>query len=292
MHYGIIATWEMAFEGIKKGFELIEKNFSSEQALEKAIMDVEDNPEFSSVGFGGLPNEFCEVELDAAFMNGDTLSIGGIAGIKNFSNPVSIARSLMKNRFNNFLVAEGAEKYADLNGFKRKNMLTENAMKQWNLRREKVMKEGLSPYDGHDTVGMVALDFKKTICCATSTSGLFMKLKGRVGDSPFFGSGLYADSDIGGATATGLGEDIMKGSISYEIVRNMEIGMSPQESAEKAVFKLHKKLSDKRGKAGDISVVCMNKDGDFGAATNIDDFSFVVATDKQPLKVFKLNRFF
>ena len=278
----------MALDGITQGAKMLEQGLSSEDAIEKAVKIVEDNPLYKSVGYGGLPNEQCEVELDAAFMDGDTLGFGAIGGIKDFKNPVSIARKLSKERFNCFLVGSGAEEYAEKNGFERKNMLTEEAIEDYNRRRKEIIEKGLSPYDGHDTVGMVALDMKGKMCTATSTSGLFMKKRGRIGDSPVPGSGFYVDSEIGGAVATGLGEDLMKGSISYEIVRLMGEGYNPQEAAEIAVAKLNKKLINKRGKAGDISVICMNTKGQWGAATNIKGFSFVAATEDQEPTVYTL----
>src|SRR5699024_448156 len=120
------------------------------------------------------------------------------------------------------------------------------------------------------TVGMVCLDETGKMTAATSTSGLFMKKKGRIGDSPIIGSGFYVDSQIGGASATGLGEDLMKGCISYTIVQLMEMGMHPQKACEKAVFDLDLKLKQRRGQAGDLSVIAMNCKGEFGVATNID----------------------
>lgn len=103
-----------------------------------------------------------------------------------------------------------------------------------------------------------------------------------VGDSPICGSGFYVDSQVGGASATGLGEDLMKGCISYEIVRLMKEGMHPQEACEKAVNELDKKLKARRGKAGDLSLIAMNNKGEWGVATNIEGFSFAVATASQP----------
>ena len=126
---------------------------------------------------------------------------------------------------------------------------------------------------------MIALDSEKKMVAGTSTSGLFMKKRGRVGDSPLSGSGFYVDSEVGGASATGLGEDLMKGCISYEIVRLMKEGYHPQEAADKAVEDLNSELKKRRGKAGDLSVVCLNNKGEFGVATNIDGFSFSVMTD-------------
>lgn len=105
--------------------------------------------------------------------------------------------------------------------------------------------------------------------------------KGRVGDSPIAGSGFYVDSSVGGASATGLGEDLMKGCISYEIVRLMAEGMHPQAACEKAVNQLDHRLKERRGHAGDLSLIAMNNKGEWGVATNIEGFSFAVATENQ-----------
>lgn len=286
MSWAIIGTWRMALEGIEEASRLLEENKSSLDAIELAVKMVEDHPEYRSVGYGGLPNQDCQVELDAAFMDGETLSIGAVGGIKDFKNPISIARSLMNNEYNNFLIGQGAERYAHRMGFERMNMLTEYSRNEWKKRSEEIKLDNLTPYDGHDTVGMVGLDKEGKMAVATSTSGLFMKKPGRIGDSPLAGSGFYVDNDIGGASATGLGEDIMKGCISYEIVRLMGEGLDPQEAAEKAVNMLNQRLIHKRGKAGDISVVCMNNRGQWGVATNIDKFSFVVARENEEPTVY------
>lgn len=289
--WGMIATWRMALEGVIEGAEILTNDGNAADAIEKAVKNVEDNPYYISVGYGGLPNEEMEVELDAAFMNGTTLDFGAIASIKDYANPVSIARSLSTDKVNNFLVGEGAAKYAHRNGFERKNMLTDRSKKHFKnkIHQLTVSDHKLSPYAGHDTVGMVALDADGLMTSATSTSGLFMKKPGRVGDSPVIGGGFYVDSEIGGATATGLGEDLMKGAMSYEIVQLMGNGLSPQEACEQAVDKLDKKLKERRGEAGDLSVVAMDKEGNYGAASNIDDFSFVIATAKQEAEVFVVD---
>ena len=279
MKYAMIATWRMAVEGITSSKQILEKGGTAGDAIENAIKMVEDYPFYKSVGYGGLPNEDCEVELDAAYMDGDTLDIGAVAGIKDYKNPISIARKLSKERFNCFLVGAGAEAYAHKEGFERVNMLTDRAKMHYQKRRKETIEKGLSPYDGHDTVGMIALDSEKKMVAGTSTSGLFMKKRGRVGDSPLSGSGFYVDSEVGGASATGLGEDLMKGCISYEIVRLMKEGYHPQEAADKAVEDLNAELKRRRGKAGDLSVVCLNNKGEFGVATNIDGFSFSVMTE-------------
>lgn len=284
--YGIIGTWRMAIEGITKGREVLEKKGCAGDAIETAIKEVEDFEFYKSVGYGGLPNEEMEVELDAAYMDGTTFDVGAVGAIKDFANPVSIARRLSKEKVNSLLVAEGAEKFAHKEGFQRKNMLTERAKIHYCNRVKELKDQEISPYSGHDTVGMVCLDMDGNMTAATSTSGLFMKKRGRVGDSPICGSGFYVDSRVGGASATGLGEDLMKGCISYEIVRLMKEGYHPQEACEIAVNNFDKELRERRGKAGDLSLVAMNNKGQWGVATNIEGFSFVVTTENQEPTVY------
>ena len=290
--HGIIATWRMAKEGIEQGFEQLNQNGKASDAIETAIKAVEDFPYYKSVGYGGLPNEDQVVELDAGYMDGDTFDVGAICAIKDFANPISIAKKLSEEKVNNILVSYGAEKYAREHHYEEKEMLTDRAKAFYRKKKKELEQQAqeLKPYDGHDTVGMVCLDENGTVVAGTSTSGLFMKKPGRIGDSPFVGSGFYADSEVGGATATGLGEDLMKGCISYEIVRLMKEGLTPQEACEKAVNDLDASLKKRRTVAGDLSVVAMNNKGEFGCATNIEGFSFSVATSDVEPTVYLVTR--
>lgn len=288
--WAMIATWRMALEGVSEGAQMLQDGKDAGDAIETAIKAVEDFEYYKSVGFGGLPNEEMEVELDAAYMDGTTLDVGAVAAIKDYANPISIARRLSKEKVNSFLVAQGAEKFAHKEGFERKNMLSERAKIHYHNRVKETQELELTPYSGHDTVGMVSLDQSGHMVVGTSTSGLFMKKAGRVGDSPVAGSGFYVDSSVGGASATGLGEDLMKGCISYEIVRLMKEGKHPQEACEIAVNKLDSELIERRGKAGDLSLIAINNKGEFGCATNISGFSFVVATELQKPTVYLVER--
>lgn len=276
----MIGTWEMAFDGINKAAKILDANGTAGDAVEVAIKEVEDCPDYTSVGFGGLPNELGEVELDAAYMNGKTLGIGAVAGMKDCKNPISVARLLSKEKFNSFLVGEGAEKFATLNGFEKKNMLSNKAKAQYEKRKKDIVEKNLSPYDGHDTVGIIGLDKSGHMVVGTSTSGLFMKKAGRVGDSPLSGSGFYVDEGIGGASCTGLGEDIMKGCLAYEAVRRMSEGFSPKEIAQTLVDEFSKKLEECQGKAGAMSIIVMDKNGNWAIGTNVE-FTFVVASESE-----------
>ena len=159
-------------EGITKGSELLKEGGDAGDAIETAIREVEDFPYYKSVGYGGLPNEEMEVELDAAYMDGNTLDIGAVAAIKDFANPVSIARSLSHEKVNCMLVAEGAEKFAHKQGFERKNMLTDRAKAHYRKRVKEIKQQELKPYSGHDTVGMACLDGNGKMTAATSTLSL------------------------------------------------------------------------------------------------------------------------
>ena len=278
--WGMIATWRMAYDGVKEGVALLKDDGMAGDAIETAIKAVEDYPYYKSVGYGGLPNEHGVVELDAAYMDGDNFDVGAVAGAIDVKNPISVARKLSADTFNIFLVGNGVREYAQKEGFELKEMLTPRAQKLYEKRVKEIREQNLSPYDGHDTVGMVVLDTHGKMVSATSTSGLFMKKEGRIGDSALSGSGFYVDSEIGGATATGLGEDLMKGCVSYEIVRLMGEGLSPMAACEKAVTSFTDKLKRRKGKAGAFSVVAMNQAGQWGIATNVE-FSFVVATAKE-----------
>lgn len=272
----IIGTWKMADKGLKIGSKILSDEGTSYEAIEKSIMEIENFPFFKSVGYGGLPNERGIVELDAAFMRGDNFSIGAIAGIKDFKNPISIAKKLSENKFNSFLIGTGAEEYATINNFERMNMLTPKAKKTWEARVKEVREKNLSPYDGHDTVCVIALDKNQKMAVGTSTSGLFMKKAGRVGDSPLSGSGFYVDDEIGGAAATGLGEDIMKACLSLRTIFEMEKGLSPMEAAQKVIDEFSEKMKKAGKKLGAVSVIALDNKGNWGIGTNVE-FTFAVS---------------
>lgn len=279
--YGIIGTWSMATLGVKNAQPLLEKGDTAGNAVEEAITGIEDYPYFKSVGYGGLPNSAGELEMDSAFMDGDSFQIGAIAGVKDIANPIKVSRSLSTKRVNNFLVARGAEEYALEQGFTPKTMLTKRAQGMWEKRRQEVAKTGrLTPYDGHDTVCVIAVDQQNSMAVGTSTSGLFMKHPGRVGDSPQAGNGFYVDSEIGGVAATGLGEDMMKRPLCFETLQLMQAGYPVQEALNKAVYNFVDLLEKRNGQVGEFSYIALDKDGNYACATNVD-FQFAVATAEE-----------
>lgn len=280
--WGIISTWSMSFDGNQIGGDILKKGGFAGDAVERLANNIESNPIFRSVGYGGLPNEDGVVDLDAGYMDGTTFEFGAVSSMRGFLHPISVARKLSKEHLNNYLCGDGAEKYALYHGFEQKNLLTEESKKLFLEKKKENQREQPMVYRGHDTVGIVALDVNGNICTGTSTSGLFMKAQGRVGDSPLIGDGFYCDSEVGGAAATGVGEEIMKGCLPHEIVLRMKSGEKAQEAADHALHNLQGRLTKIKGSAEDMSVIAMDKYGDFGISTTIGTFSFVV--QKEGLK--------
>lgn len=275
-NYVMVATWSMAYEGLTDQYEDIKNNTKEiNLAIVDSIKGIEDYPFYKSVGYGGLPNRHGRLQLDASFMEGDSLKVGAVAAMEGFANPIEVAYKLKDLKFNSMLAGRGAEEYALLNGFEQKNMVTKRGLELYNERVKETLEKDLSPYSGHDTVCILGMDTNASISVGTSTSGLFMKETGRVGDSPISGSGFYANSDSGACAATGLGEDIMKTCISYETVRLIEGGRTAQEASDIAIQKASEMLTRKYGSCGDISIVCCDKAGNYGSATTTDEFSYV-----------------
>lgn len=272
----MVATWSMAYDSLKAEYESLKNEKRTiNRAIVEAIKVIEDYPFYKSVGYGGLPNRHGRLQLDASFMEGDTLKVGAVAAMEGYANPIEVAYRLKDLKYNSFLVGRGAEDYALANGFEQKNMVTQRGIELYNQRKLEIANTELSPYTGHDTVCILGMDKSGSISTGTSTSGLFMKETGRVGDSPISGSGFYANSDSGACAATGLGEDIMKTCISYEAVRLMEEGKKAQEAADLAISKAKGNLLKHYGKHGDISIVTCDRNGNFGSATTMDEFSYV-----------------
>ena len=242
-------------------------------AAEAGIHRVESDPEVQTVGKGGFLNAKGELELDAAVMDGNTLKTGAVCGVRGFEHPVTIARAVMERTRHNILIGTGAEEFAREMGIEECGMealIAPDAVEVWKNNQ----------IHGHDTIGVVALDETGKMVAATSTSGASMKIPGRVGDSPIIGSGFYVESGVGGAVATGLGEDIMRTCCSFRVVELMRSGMHPQQAVEQVVRTAHETILRHGGKPDCIALVCMNAEGVWGAACNHQDFTYAFASSE------------
>lgn len=277
--FAIIGTWKMSFSGVAEALEQLKNGGYAGDAVQHAVMSVEDDPSYMSVGYGGLPDYDGHVMTDAAYMDGNTLRFGAVMSAENIRNPIRAARALCGREINCVLAGRGAEQFAVEVGLPVRDMRTAESMKQW---REALQQENrkIDAYNEHDTVCVLALDKNGSLVAGTSTSGLFMKRPGRVGDSPIVGSGFYADIRYGAAAATGLGEDIMRGCLSYEIVSLMRGGYSAQKACETALKEFSERKIQLGEDAGSISVIALSPSGEFGAATTLPVFPFAAGNEQ------------
>lgn len=239
---------EVVKESATEGYSLLKNGSSAIDAVVHAVKILEDHP-FFDAGRGSYLNEEGEVEMDAGIMEGDTLFIGAVAGIKRVKNPVELAKLVMEKSPHNFLIGEGAEEFGKKYGIEFAPFdyfLTERLIQIWK-----------GQYG--DTVGAVALDDTGHIAAAVSTGGTQNKHRGRVGDSPLVGSGFYAN-DIYGAVSTGIGEDIMKVVMSFRIMLYY-----PSISLDESVKKVIEDLAKANGKAG---IIALDRNGNISFGYN------------------------
>jgi isoaspartyl peptidase/L-asparaginase-like protein (Ntn-hydrolase superfamily) len=277
-NWAIIGTWPFALQGVEALSGRLATGVNAVDAAVEACLMVEDDPEVDTVGLGGIPNAQGEVELDAAVMDGTSLEIGAVGGVRHHKNPILIARELLYHPSHNMLVAQGAEAFAQGRGIPQASALTEKAKARWQQLKDK------AEHTGHDTVCFLTLS-QGRLAAAVSTSGLGLKMPGRIGDSPLPGSGFYADDEAGAAAATGMGEEIMKGLLSFRAVEHMRLGLSPQAAAEKSLLDAHMRLLRAGKKPGNMALICLDKLGRLGAACNHQHFAFAAASAGQPPKL-------
>jgi beta-aspartyl-peptidase (threonine type) len=232
------------FEAILSGFEILDRDGDAVDACEAAITVLEDNPIFNA-GTGSVLTLDGRCEMDAAIMKGNNLEAGAVAGVTNIKNPIKLARKVMEETDHVLLAGEGAERFAKFMGFESYDPITERRRKEWKELRKK-LAEGKStrwpkiskllkkhPELLTGTVGCVVLG-KGEIVAGTSTGGVFLKLFGRVGDTPMLGAGTYA-TPFAGASATGIGEGIMRTLLAKTVCDFIRAGLSAQKAAEAGI---------------------------------------------------------
>ena len=280
----VISTWAPNVKANKVAWEVLAKGGRALDAIEKGVMVTEADPDDTSVGYGGLPDRDGNVTLDACIMN-ELGGCGSVMCIENIMHPVSVARLVMEKTQHVVLVGRGAFEFALKNGFKKENLLTLNSEKIWKewlktskynpMDTMKHMKDKRAPgsIDNHDTIGMLAMDVNGNLSGACSTSGMAFKMKGRVGDSPIIGAGLFVDNEVGAATATGVGEEVIRICGSHTVVESMRYGKSPLEACQIAVERMHK-LRKNHLNDMQIGFIAVNKSGEIGAFALNEGFTY------------------
>ena len=252
----------------ERALEIFNEGGSALDAVEKGINVTENDLRNSSVGAGGIPNAAGVVQLDACIMDGPTHKAGSVGALEGIANAVSVARRVMEKTRHVMLVGAGAKAFALEQGFREQDLLTPEQKRRW----EEWQKKQSPRPQGHDTIALLALASDGTVAGGCSTSGLGYKMPGRVGDSPIIGSGLYVDNDIGGAGATGIGENVMRFCGSFMVVELMRSGLHPVEACAETIRRIMRKHPP--GTNLSINFVALNKKGEFGAAGTGQGFEF------------------
>jgi N4-(beta-N-acetylglucosaminyl)-L-asparaginase len=266
----VIATWDVK-NATKKAWDLMNNGMSSLDAVEQGCMIEEADINNQSVGKGGHPDRNGQVTLDACIMNSNG-DCGSVVYLKNITHAISVARKVMEETPHVMLAGNSAENFAYSLGFKKDNLLTSKSKKDWINWKKTSKYKPIINIENHDTIGMLAIDKNGNISGGCTTSGLAYKMSGRVGDSPIIGSGLYIDNEIGGAVATGLGEEVVKTVGSFLIVELMRNGYSPQKACEEAVNRIvSKRNSDYRN--FQVGYIAVNKLGETGSYSIHNGFS-------------------
>ncbi|WP_046745440.1 isoaspartyl peptidase/L-asparaginase family protein [Kordia zhangzhouensis] len=268
----VIATWNVP-NATTKAWEVLQEGKSALDAVEQGVMVEEADEKNQSVGKGGLPDRDGNVTLDACIMNKDG-NYGAVVCIENIKHPIAVARKVMENTPHVLLAGNGAKQFAIESGFTPEDLLTESSKKAWEEWKIKSEYKPIINIENHDTIGMLAIDKNGDISGACTTSGLAYKMQGRVGDSAIIGSGLFVDNEVGGATATGMGEEVLKTVGSFLIVELMRQGKSPQEACEEAVKRVVKKSPNY--KDFQVGYIAVNKKGETGAYCIHEWFNYTV----------------
>lgn len=289
---------------LQKGMDILQSGGDTLEAVVAAVTVVEDDPNDDSVGYGGLPNEEGEVELDASCMHGPTHRAGSVAGVRRIKNVAKLAKTVLERTNHVMLVGDGARRFAVAEGFPEENLLTEHSRKIWlawkastsfnwrpgidspEWKPAAALREHIAPIFGDEqallaravevildpptgTIPCMAVDAKGDISAVTTTSGLSWKIPGRVGDSPIIGAGCCVDNEVGAAGSTGKGEENIKISGGHTIIEMMRQGKSPKDACLEALARIVRHYKNDKKKLGTFHIYfyALNKDGVHGAAS-------------------------
>lgn len=279
----VISTWQHGVAANKVAWEVLSKGAYSLDAVEASVRVPEADPNIITVGNGGIPDADGKVTLDASIMD-EKGRAGSVAYLQHIKHPISVARLIMEKTPHVMLSGKGALKFALDNGFEKEKLLSKSQKANW--KRWKKEKKQFSNKinienqleENHDTIGMLAIDTEGRISGACTTSGMGFKMPGRVGDSPIIGAGLFVDGEVGGATATGTGELVMKTLGSFLVVEFMRNGMSPARACEEAVKRIVKKIPDYQ--KHQVGFIALNTKGEYGAFCIQPGFNYAIKSNK------------
>ena len=298
----VVSTWDFGKAANAEAWKILQANGRALDAIEQGARITEADQSNKTVGYGGYPDRDGRVTLDACIMD-EHGNCGSVMCLEHIKHPISVARLVMEKTPHVILVGEGALQFALANGFKKENLLTpdsEQAWKEWlkksqyspimNIENQSYNQNVPGPdffpgsIDNHDTIGMLALDSQNNLSGGCTTSGMAFKMHGRVGDSPVIGAGLFVDNEIGAATSTGVGEEVIKCVGSHLVVEYMRQGYSPQEACKKVVERIAKR-DPQKAKTIQIGFLAIDKQGNYGAFALQKGFSYAVKSANQEIVI-------
>jgi N4-(beta-N-acetylglucosaminyl)-L-asparaginase len=293
----VISTWNVGLAANKGAWEILGKAGRALDAVEKGVM-VTEAEQSCCVGLGANPDRDGFVTLDACIMD-EHFNCGSVAFLERIKHPISVARRVMEKTPHVMLVGSGAQQFAIAEGFPlEESKLSPEAQKSYDnwLKKSEYKppainveaKKDHGPFAptkldngewNHDTIGMVAMDTNGNLSGSCTTSGAGFKMRGRVGDSPIIGAGLFVDNEVGACTATGQGEDVIRVAGSHSVVELMRQGLSPEAACKKVIERI---IKIKGTKAKDIQVafLALNKKGQAGAYAIHKGFSYAIKTNE------------
>jgi N4-(beta-N-acetylglucosaminyl)-L-asparaginase len=286
----VISTWDFGKPANVEAWKVLSANGRALDAVEKGVQVPEGDPKITTVGFGGAPDRDGHVTLDACIMD-EFSNCGAVAGLEHIIHPISVARKVMERTPHVMLIGDGALQFALAQGFKKENLLTPESEKAWKEWLKEKNYKPIANIENHDTIGMLALDAKQNISGACTTSGMAYKMRGRIGDSPIIGAGLFVDNEIGAATSTGVGEEVIRICGSHLVVELMRQGNSPQKACENAVMRIVKNQPDK-SRDMQVGFLAISKSGEFGAYALQKGFTYAVYSEKIANELFESRSYY
>jgi N4-(beta-N-acetylglucosaminyl)-L-asparaginase len=269
----VLSTWDAGISANSAAWQALQQGGKALDMAEKGVNDTEANLTNLSVGLGGLPDRDGHTTLDACIMNSDGMA-GSVMFLEHIKHPASVARKVMEKTPHVQLVGEGAYKFAIEQGFPHDDFKSDEAQRAYEEWLKTSEYKPIVNIENHDTIGLLAMDTNGDIAGACTTSGMAYKMRGRVGDSPIIGAGLFIDNEIGGATSTGLGEAVIRTCGSFLVVELMRQGATPQEACVEAVKRIQKKHSNI--KDFQVGFLAVNKAGEIGAFAIHSGFTYAL----------------
>ncbi|HEX4887982.1 MAG TPA: N(4)-(beta-N-acetylglucosaminyl)-L-asparaginase [Luteibaculaceae bacterium] len=274
----VISTWRFGVQANAEAWKYLAGGSSALDAVEQGVRLIEADPNERSVGYGGRPDRDGRVTLDACIMD-HQLNIGSVAALEFIKHPISVARAVMEKTPHVMLVGDGALQFALSQGFVKENLLTAESEAEWREWLKTAQYKPIVNIENHDTIGMLAIDRSQNLSGCCTTSGMAFKMHGRVGDSPIIGAGLYVDNEVGAATATGHGEEMIRIAGSHLVVELMRQGRSPREACQEAVRRVAKKQGNRASEI-QVGFIAMDNHGNHGAYCLQPGFQFAVHDEK------------